>query len=201
MAKWGSGGGRKPQSKTRHSKQSVLLTAESFSIHTVQCNGVQEVKLFLGPKSENYGVLKWIAHCDFNEPRQISITHEPDGKWFVGFGFQAKEWIPAPQLPRTLSEVLGNDRGVVNPVTDSTGRFYDFTETEKTKLVRRDKKRTDLQVKLTRQQQRFPAPRENQEENRRHSRKRPATADRRRPPDLQSSGRASGGTWMCGDRF
>ena len=151
MSKWGSGTGRKPQSKTRQSKQSVLVTAESFSMHTVQCNGVRQVKLFLGPKSENYGVLKWIAHCDFNEPRQISITHEPDGKWFVGFSFQAKEWIPAPQLPRTLSEVLGNDRGVVNPVTDNTGRFYDFTEAEKRKLVRRDKKRTDLQVKLTRQ--------------------------------------------------
>ena len=111
MWKWGSGTGRKPQNKTRHSKQSVLLTAESFRMQTVQCNEGREVKLFLGPKSENYGVLKWIAHCDFNEPRQISITHEPDGKWFVGFSFQAKEWIPAPQLPRTLSEVMGNDRG------------------------------------------------------------------------------------------
>src|ERR1700756_2729988 len=74
MGKWGSGPGRKPQSKTRQSKQSVLLTAESFSMHTVQSNGIREVRLFLGPKSENYGVLKWVAHCDFNEPPKISIT-------------------------------------------------------------------------------------------------------------------------------
>jgi putative transposase len=36
-------------------------------------------------------------------------------------------------------------------VTDNTGRFYDFTPAEKTKLLRRDKKRTDLQIKLARQ--------------------------------------------------
>ena len=151
MSKWGSGIGARPQRKTRRSKQSVLLTAESFSLHTVLNEGVAEVKLFLGPKSNNYGVLKWVAHTDFREPRQISISHEPDGKWFVGFNSQAKGWVPTPQVPRTLNEVLGADRGVVNPVTDNTGRFYDFTPAEKTKLVRRDKKRTDLQIKLARQ--------------------------------------------------
>jgi putative transposase len=151
MSKWSSGTARKPQYKTRNSTQSVLLTAESFSMHTVECDGEQEAKLFLGPKSENYGVLKWVAHRGFKEPRQISITQEPDGKWFVGFNFKAKEWVPTPQSPKTLSEVMGFDRGVVNPVTDNTGRFYDLTEAEKTKLVRRDKKRARLQVQLTRQ--------------------------------------------------
>ena len=151
MAEWGAGTGRKPQYKTRASKQSVLLTAESFSLQTVALDGVQEVKLFLGPQRENYGVLKWVTHCEFEAPRQISITREPDGKWFVGFSFKAKEWVPAPQTPKTLSEVLGLDRGVINPVTDNTGRFYDFTDTEKTKLVRREKKRTKLQVQLARQ--------------------------------------------------
>ena len=36
-------------------------------------------------------------------------------------------------------------------MTDNTGRFYDFTAAEKTKLLRREKKRTDLQIKLARQ--------------------------------------------------
>jgi putative transposase len=36
-------------------------------------------------------------------------------------------------------------------VTDNTGRCYDFIPAEKTKLLRRDKKRTDLQIKLARQ--------------------------------------------------
>jgi putative transposase len=151
MSKWGSGTGAKPQRKTRRSKQSVLLTSECFSLQTVLSEGVKEVKLFLGPKSNNLGILKWVANTDFGEPRQISISHEPDGKWFVGFTAQAREWVPAPQVPRTINEVLGADRGVVNPVTDNTGRFYDFTPAEKTKLLRREKKRTDLQIKLARQ--------------------------------------------------
>ena len=111
MAKWGSGTGATPQKKTRRSNQSVLLTAECFSIQTVINHGLAEVKLFLGPKSSNYGILKWVAHTNFNEPRQISITRQADGKWFVGFSFQTKEWVPAPQVPRTLSQVLGADRG------------------------------------------------------------------------------------------
>jgi putative transposase len=151
MSRWGSGKAGKPRYKTRNSTQSVLLTAECFSLQTVELDGVREVKLFLGPKSENYGVLKWVAHCDFEEPRQISITQEPDGKWFVGFNFKTKECVPAPQIPKTLSEVLGFDRGVVNPVTDNTGRFYDFTEQEKIKLERREKGRTKLQAQLARQ--------------------------------------------------
>src|SRR5262249_48594409 len=45
----------------------------------------------------------------------------------------------------------GLDRGVVNPVTDSTGRFYDFTPAEKAKLERRERKRIKLQARLARQ--------------------------------------------------
>ena len=51
MAKWGAGP-RKPQYKTRASKQSVLLTAKSLSLQTVALDGVQKVKLFLGPQKE-----------------------------------------------------------------------------------------------------------------------------------------------------
>ena len=150
MSKWGSGTGRKPQSKTRHSKQSVLLTARvSVCTRSSATEG--------GKSSSSSAQRARIMAC-LNGSLTAILTNlaksrysRPDGKWFVGFSFQAKEWIPAPQLPRTLSEVLGNDRGVVNPVTDNTGRIYDFTEAEKRKLVRRDKKRTDLQVKLTRQ--------------------------------------------------
>ena len=47
--------------------------------------------------------------------------------------------------------MLGVDRGVVNPVTDSTGRFYDLTPVEKVELQRREKKRTRLQGRLARQ--------------------------------------------------
>jgi hypothetical protein len=39
--------------------------------------------------------------------------------------------LPKTIVPESKEEVLGLDRGVVNPVTDNTGRFYDFTPAEK----------------------------------------------------------------------
>jgi hypothetical protein len=73
-----------------------------------------------------------------------------------------KRWIGTQRCPRQrvgshsagstdLKWSLGADRGVVNSMTDDTGRFYDFTPAEKTKLLRREKKRTDFQIKLARQ--------------------------------------------------
>jgi putative transposase len=146
MAKWGKGGGR-PQRKTRKSVRSVLLTSECFTLRL--CDG--QDSLFIGTKSNNLGVLKWVRHCEYKEPRQISITHEPDGKWFVGFSFESGRVLPQTAIPERKVEVLGLDRGVVNPVTDSTGRFYDFTPAEEVKLGRREKKRTKLQVRLAHQ--------------------------------------------------
>jgi putative transposase len=146
MANWAKGG-RRPQHKTRKSIQSVLLTAECFTLQT--CDG--EDRLFIGTRSRNFGVLKWVPHCEYKRPRQISITHEPDGKWFVGFSFQSGRILPGLTIPKSKAEVLGLDRGIVNPVTDNTGRFYDFTHAEKVELERREKKRIKLQARLARQ--------------------------------------------------
>jgi putative transposase len=146
MAKWRKGGGR-PQRKTRKFVQSVLLTSECFALRT--CDG--EDCLFIGTKSNSLGVLKWVRHCEYQEPRQISVTQEPDGKWFVGFSFESGRMLPETIVPQSKEEVLGLDRGVVNPVTDNTGRFYDLTPAEKVKLKRREKKRSKLQARLARQ--------------------------------------------------
>jgi putative transposase len=150
MSQWGKGNGR-PQLKTRKSVQSVLLTSECFTLRTVEHDGSREDCLWIGTKRENYGVLKWVPYCEYKEPRQISITHEPDGKWFVGFSFESGKLLPKCDIPQAKEEVLGVDRGVVNPATDSSGRFYDFTPAEKVKFERREKKRAQLQVRLARQ--------------------------------------------------
>ena len=150
MSQWGQGLGR-PHVKTRKSRQSVLLTSECFTLCTVEYGYRREDCLWIGTKRENYGVLKWIPYCEYKEPRQISITQEPDGKWFVGFSFESGNILPKYEIPQTKEEVLGVDRGVVNPATDSSGRFYDFTPAEKVKLERREKKRTQLQIRLARQ--------------------------------------------------
>jgi putative transposase len=146
MANWGKGA-NPPQLKTKKSVQSVLLTPECFTLRS--CDG--EERLFIGTKRRNLSVLKWIPHCEYQEPRQISITEAPDGKWFVGFSFESRRMLPQAAIPECKEEVLGLDRGVVNPVTDNTGRFYDFTPAEKVKLRRREKKRARLQARLARQ--------------------------------------------------
>jgi transposase len=97
--------------------------------------------------------LKWVPHCEYNEPRQISIRQEPDGKW-LGFSFESGRILPGITIPKNKEEVLGLDRGVVNPVTDNTGRFYYFTLSEKVKLERLQKKRSKLQARLARQKRR-----------------------------------------------
>jgi len=106
MAKWGKGGGR-PQLKTRKSVRSVLLTSECFTLPTHD----GEDCLFIGTKSKNLGVLKWVRHCEYKEPRQISVTQEPDGKWFVGFSFESGRMLPKTIVPESKEEVLGLDRG------------------------------------------------------------------------------------------
>jgi putative transposase len=150
MSQWGKGKGR-PELKSRKSVQSVLLTSECFTLRTLEHDGSREDCLWIGTKSKNYRVLKWVSYCEYKEPRQISITHEPDGKWFVGFSFESGTIPPKCETPQAKEEVLAVDRGVVNPATDSTGRFYDFTRAEKVKLEKREKKRTQLQVRLARQ--------------------------------------------------
>jgi hypothetical protein len=69
MVNWGKGGGR-PQLKTRKSVRSVLLTSECFTLGTHD----GEDCLFIGTKSNSLGVLKWVRHCEYQEPRQISVS-------------------------------------------------------------------------------------------------------------------------------
>ncbi|HYY27879.1 MAG TPA: hypothetical protein VE860_08050 [Chthoniobacterales bacterium] len=59
-----------------------------------------------GTKPKCYGVLKWVAHCEYQEPSQLSITQEPDRKWFVGFGFKTGKLLPKCQAPQTKEQAL-----------------------------------------------------------------------------------------------
>jgi putative transposase len=117
-----------------------VIGAELFTIQ----NGT----LYLASRSVSYGPIKWMAHSVYGEPRQISISREPDGKWFVGFSFEDLHHAPALSCSiESIQEIVACDRGVVNPLSDSTGRFYRFTEAEIKKQTNREKRRVRLQRK------------------------------------------------------
>jgi putative transposase len=143
MSRWAKTD-RRPQPKKRIGTQSVVIGAELFTIQ----NGV----FYLASRSVSYGPIKWVAHTKFGEPRQISISREADGKWFVGFSFDVEQIVPTlPERIQTKEEIVACDRGVVNPLSDSTGRFYNFTQTETQKQSRREERRGRLQRKAKNQ--------------------------------------------------
>ena len=67
-----------------------------------------KIVLWIGTKRENYGVLKWVPYCEYKEPRQISITHEADSKWFVGFSFESGKFHRSTRFRRPKRKCLAS---------------------------------------------------------------------------------------------
>jgi hypothetical protein len=83
--------GGAPAIRKKHGRQSVLVTSELFDWveHIVPETGEVSRHLVLGTKTRPFGRLHFKAHRAFELPKMLSVSVEPDGRWFVSFCFEA----------------------------------------------------------------------------------------------------------------
>jgi putative transposase len=139
-------------------------------------------RLWIGTKKHPVGFVDFYAHRDFRLPKQIVVSREnARWAVSFCFGAEAEDWAQAaerdrrwwaqntpPLLRRSRSELLyefntlsdeeldaatlGVDRGVVNPASDSKGRFYAMDPVALARIERKQKGAKRHQRKLARQQ-------------------------------------------------
>lgn len=102
-------GGAPRIKKKKHGRQSVLVTSELFEFveQTDAATGEVRHDLVLGTRRHPLGRLKFKAHRPYTVPKMLSISVEPDGKWFVSFCYEMQA-APGeqPQVLRTEQELV-----------------------------------------------------------------------------------------------
>ena len=88
LQRFRAGLGGAPKVKTRHGRQSVLVTSELFRFLPLPYAGRSDRQgwvIELGTKANPVGHLAFRAHRAWETPKQIVISVEPNDKWFVSF--------------------------------------------------------------------------------------------------------------------
>ena len=161
-----------PTIRKKHGRQSVLVTSELFDWveRTDPATGEVHLSLVLGTKTRPLGRLHFKAHRAFTRPKMLSISAEPDGRWFVSFCFEAPAVAPTkgdePVILRTPEELayefglrddldaitVGIDRGVVLPVALSNGQTFRVDEVNAQRIAKKETRAKRFQRRLARQQ-------------------------------------------------
>ena len=162
----------RPTRRKKHGRQTVMITKELFrfiptgKITKSKDGDIIERKLMLGTEKSPIGELKFKAHRPYGIPNSITISRH-NGQWHVSFNYAVADLSDnlEPMTEEKLLEYFcgltaeelegitkGGDRGVVNPLVTSDGVNYDFTVTEKKRLIKAKKQRKRLQKELTKQQ-------------------------------------------------
>lgn len=150
-----------PTKKRRGQKDSVLLTNELFSFkEVVDLAGTATHQLFIGTKTKPLGFLRFVAHREFNLPKQIVISKK-NQQWFVSFCYEVegcekteeellKEFSSLDEI--SLKEMtVGIDRGVVIPFQLSDNQHYNFDIDTQRTLLKKQKRLKRYQKRLSRQ--------------------------------------------------
>lgn len=160
--------GGAPVIRKKQGRQSVLLTRELFEfIERVDADtGEVRHDLVLGTHSKPLGRLSFKAHRDYAPPKMLSISKEPDGRWYVSFCSEAPA-LPGHEVLRNPQELayelgrlerealeavtLGLDRGVVKPVATSDGLDFDIDPVCRQRMARKERAAKRHQRRLARQ--------------------------------------------------
>lgn len=162
--------GSAPTLKKKHGRQSVLVTSELFNFteHTDPDTGEVRQHLVLGTKTRPLGRLSFKAHRAYAVPKMLSVSVEPDGRWFVSFCFESA--APAdegqPFILRTPDELayefglrtdlvastVGLDRGIVMPLATSDGRTFVVDPVNARRIGKKEVRIKRFQRRMARQQ-------------------------------------------------
>jgi putative transposase len=166
LKRFKAGLGGAPTVQSRHGRQSVLITNELFRFEPVPGQPHSKRRgcvIELGTRANPIGTLPFIAHRDWEVPKQIVISVEPDGKWFVSFSYESStpddqfiertpdELVYELQGRDDLEEVVwAGDRGVSVPLMGSDGTAFDFSEVQKARLTRAEQQKRKYQRRMAR---------------------------------------------------
>ena len=160
--------GGAPNIKKKHGRQSVMVTSELFRFedHTDPKTGEIRPHLVLGTKAKPLGRLPFKAHRAFERPKMLSISCEPDGRWFVSFCFEAPALEgAAPIVLRTSEELayefglrgdleaitVGIDRGVALPLATSDAQTFRIADANAQRIAKKEARVQRFQRRLARQ--------------------------------------------------
>jgi putative transposase len=162
----------RPTRKKKHGRQTVMITKELFrfipigKITKSKDGDIIEHKLFIGTEKSPIGELKFKAHRPYGIPNSITVSRHNE-QWHVSFNYAVVNLSDnlEPMTEEKLIEyfscltaeeldaiAVGGDRGVTIPMATSDGVNYDFSETEKKRLIKAKKQRKKLQKRLAKQQ-------------------------------------------------
>lgn len=149
--RWQKKLGGKPTRKTKHGRQSVLVTSEMFS--------VKGNTLFVGTKKFPVGQIHINTDKEFHPPKMISLSVD-GSKWFVSFcnddGFQYPSYeelldvFAKKTKVQLLADSVGIDRGVAINAACSNDVDFVYSDNEKKALLEANRKKKRYQRMMSR---------------------------------------------------
>ncbi len=151
----------RPTLQRKTGAQSVWVTRELFHFDAVADPVTGEVshRLVLGTKKFPLGAITFKATGQFKPSASIHLTVEA-GRWFVSGSFddgavqptfqETAAWLATFDETELLARTVGNDRGVAIPVMASTGQAFDFSDTQKARMAKKEAARRRWQRKQSR---------------------------------------------------
>ena len=139
--------GGRPTIHKKHGKQSVWLTSEVFKFAPVVDTETGEItchQLHIGGKKFPVGVLSFKAHKDYRIPASLHISIHA-GHWHLSFNYDdgiheptdkdTIEWLMQFGETELRQSSVGLDRGVTLPLAGSDYQQFDFSGTQKKRLL------------------------------------------------------------------
>ena len=153
--------GARPKFRSKHGRQSVLITSELYSIDTEK--GI----IRLGTAKHPVGDIRYTLHGarDIPAPKSICIARHAS-KWWLSFNFTQHQEVGEEPLaehellslfsamPKEELETIatGFDRGVAIPVAGSDATDFDFDPTAKKRIEQKSQRLRKYQRRMARQQ-------------------------------------------------
>jgi len=141
----------RPVVHQRHGKQSVWLTSEVFKFVPVEDTETGEItghQLYIGTRKFPFGILAFKAHKDYKIPASLHISIHA-GRWHVSFNYDdnipepsdkdTTEWLMQFDEAELRKLTAGLDRGVTLPLAGSDCQQFDFSATQKKRLVAQER--------------------------------------------------------------
>ena len=169
--RWLRGLGGAPTIRKKSGRQSVMLTRELFEFvkRTDPVTGETRHDLMLGTKKHPLGRLPFKAHRPYQVPRMISVSVEPDGRWFVSFCHEVPAELDEngePVILRTPEELayefatredleevtVGLDRGVAIAVAASNGATFGIDPVQAHRIAKKEHRAKRFQRRMARQE-------------------------------------------------
>lgn len=143
--------GGRPVIHHKHGKQSVWLTSELFEFVPVvdtQTGEIEGHQLHIGTKKFPVGMLAFTAHKDYKVPASLHISIHA-GRWHLSFNYddnipeptdkESIEWLMQFEETELRTMTVGLDRGVTLPLAGSDNQQFDFSKTQKMRLVAQER--------------------------------------------------------------